>query len=143
MKKLLALFFALVMCLGLMGCQPAVDDYYENPETKPTGAVGDYVRAHQYEIIEAFKNKFTEQNISCWISLTPEANSFTVKTYFNGMDGADAETKASIQQSLEDAESELNEGLYEIQAELPELEFYTMEICEEDGDLLASFVVDG
>lgn len=139
MKKFIALTLALALALSLIACgstnQPA--------ETKAKNAeIVEYVEKNKEELLSTMEQSFaTSSGMTCTSGIKVEGMGFVISININELDGLDDATKATMQQTYDSMGDIFNSSLDLMKKDLPTLEYYQVQVCEKDGDLLATITV--
>ena len=128
MKKLLAIVMALVLVFSLSAC-------FGGSENK----VQTYVDAHRDELLNTFESSFaTSSGMTCTSDITVEGNGFIISININELNDVADDIKTAMQDAYDGMDSTFEGALKDMQTELPELEYFTIRVCEADGDLIAT-----
>lgn len=134
MKKVLILCFALLLCLSFVACSQ--DNANQNPVEK-------YVGENQEVLVDSLNEDLQSSGLTCDTTVEAKENGIVFTVKFQGINNLSDEDKALIQSSYDSMGSTFNLALKELQKELPELKSYSVNVCEEDGDLIAAIVAEG
>lgn len=127
MKKVITLFLALVMCCSLMACGQSDSDI-----------VADYVDEHGSELIEGLESSFSgSSGLTCESSIKAKGCGFILDIDINELVDVDDETKELLQSTYDDMNGTFEDALKKMQKDLPELEYFTVNVCDRDGEVLA------
>lgn len=147
MKRLLCVLLALMMVLGLGGCKKK-EAPNEVPNTgtiitKADTSVQDYVDKYGKQLTTAFKSSFEASSggFTCDCDIRAVGTEIIIDCCVNGLDNVPAEGKAQMQAIYDESKDALMEPYEEMKKELPSLTGFTINVCEEDGDLLANLVL--
>lgn len=128
MKKALSMVLVVLMCLTFAACGGSGD----------ADAVAAYVDAHRAEILSSFEEGFSVSGMTCTSSVVAEGTGFVVKVNIDQLNDLDSATANMMQQTY-DAMSSTFDGMLEtMKQELPELTYFVFDICEADGDTIAT-----
>ena len=101
-------------------------------------AVAAFVEANKYEILTAKESFFvTSAGYTCTSNIEAVGLGFVINLNINELEGLSREKKDALQVAYNEMSETVEQMLAEYQAELPELEYFKINICEADGDLLA------
>lgn len=167
MKKLLALLLALVMVLSLFAaCGSSVDDdeddkkestseekkeeekeeeEEEEKEEEPAkkddaeDAVAAYVNENGDALAETLA---ASVGAECEVDVESEDCGIVITISMTGWDNIAKEAKEQVQELYDSAAATYSALMDLARAELPELEFMTFNVCEEDGDLVATLTIE-
>ena len=128
MKKLLAILMVVLMVFSFAGCMFSKDN-----------AVKTYVEAHREELITSFEQGVASSGMECTSDIKVDGNGFILDVNFADLEDVPQETKDAMQSAYDSLESTFDEMLKELQGQIPEREYFTININEKDGDLIASF----
>lgn len=128
---------------------PEVDDTTAAPEVDVPAAktdaekVADYVAAHGSEIIDAFESGFTSSGMTCNSTVEAVDTGIVLKVCINELVDLPEEQKTVMQNTFDQMGPTLDSNFGAIQQEIAELTYIKVDICEKDGDLVATFTIDG
>lgn len=128
MKKALSMVLALLMCLTFAACGDSAD----------ADAVAAYVDANRTEILNGFEEGFSASGMTCTSSIAAEGTGFVVNVNINELNDVDSATADLMQQSYDAMSGTFDGMLEDMKKELPELTYFVFNICEADGDKLAT-----
>jgi flagellar basal body-associated protein FliL len=127
---------AVAMVFALVACGGGNSTPTENPAAKK---VAEAVKENEAELVSTMEAAFaTSSGLTCTSSIKAEGTGFVISLNINELEGVDGETKAQMQAAFDQQASVFNSLLAQIQTEIPELTYYTIRICEKDGDILAT-----
>lgn len=135
MKRVLAIILAAIMLLSLAACG-----------TEPTAneKVQKYIDKNGDELLSSLEASFaTSSGMTCTSSIKVEGNGFVIHININELDNIPDDTKELLQSQYDSMGASFDSALASMQLELPELEYFTVYVCEVDGDVLAKIQVDG
>ena len=131
MKKVLALVFVLVMCFSFVACEKAAEGT-DNP------AIVKYVDENRAELLSTMETSFAgASGMSCESNIYVEGDGFVIDIDINGMSNVDDATKELLQETYDTMDDTFDLLLANIQKELPECEYFTINVCDENGEVLA------
>jgi hypothetical protein len=81
--------------------------------------------------------------MTCSSSIEVEGRGFIISININELDDISPEIKNQMQTTFDALQSTFDGMLKDIQAELPVLEYFTMRVCEKDGDVIATISARG
>lgn len=130
MKKILCILLALMMCVCLVACN--------NSEGAANKEVVRYVKEYGDELLASLEEGFDPTSgITYTTSIAAVDAGIVIDANINGTDEIPEEMKRQMQE-LYDAEQEtFDTTLRELQAAIPALEYFQVNVNEEDGDLIA------
>ena len=128
MKKFIAILLAMVLVVGLVAC---------SKEAK----VEKFVKEHGKEFSDGVAQGFSSSGMTCRATMEAKGEGVVVKIMIDQFDDLDAETKALAQASMNSASATLKQSLTAIQNEEEAVQFMEVQMCEKDGDLIASVTV--
>ena len=138
MKKFLSLLMVLVLAISLVACGDSEGEAM-SPEAKK---VADFVNAHRAELLESFESSFTSSGLTCTSSIRASGTAFIIDVNVNELYDLDAETKAQLQSTFDSMDGVFDQLLPLMQQDLPELTAFTINICDRDGNQLASITAN-
>ena len=104
--------------------------------------IKNFIEENEDELLGAMEESFaTSSGMTCTSSIKVEGNGFIIKININELDNIDAETKQAMKDAYDSMDSTFDALLDNMKTELPELEYFEIDVCEKDGDLLAPIVV--
>lgn len=128
---------------------PEVDDTTAAPEVETPAEktdaekVADYVALKGTTIISMFESGFTSSGMSCTSTIEAVDTGIVLKICINDLVDIPEEQKAMLQSTFDQSAAALSGNFAPIQAEIPELTYVKFDFCEKDGDLIATFTIDG
>ena len=134
MKKIFALLLSLMLVFSLAACGGSDKADADNSKIK------EYVAEHKAELLSAMEQSFTAAGMSCDTDIEVKGMGIVISVNIDGLDDVPAEQKAQMKEAYDSMSSVFESSLELMQKDLPELEYYQVDVCEEDGDLLASIV---
>ena len=134
MKKVLSLILVAVLCLSLVACGGKKQE-----SSGPNAAVVEFVNENKSELLESMEESFaTSSGMTCTSSIEVIGSGIVISININELDNIPQETK-DLMQEVYDAMSGTFEGmLSDLQKEIPEVTFMQINVCEKDGDVLAT-----
>ena len=78
--------------------------------------------------------------MTCTSSIYVEGMGFVIVLNINELDNVDDAAKQQMQSSYDAMDATFESALTTFQIALPELEYYEVQVCEVDGDLLATIL---
>lgn len=105
--------------------------------------VADYVAANESMLITAFETGFTSSGLTCSTTAKAEGTGIILTINVNELDNLAAEQKTVMQTTFDQMAPSLSANLAEIQKEIPELDYIKVNVCEKDGDHVATINVGG
>ena len=129
MKRILALTLTVLMVFALVACG----------SSKNNEKVEKYVEENKAELISTMEESFaTSSGMTCSSSVEVEGSGFIITIKINELDDVDSDTKEQMQTAYDAMDGTFKDALEMMQSELPELEYFEVEVCEKDGDLIAT-----
>ena len=134
MKKVLSLILVAVLCLSLVACGGKKQE-----GSGPNAAVVEFVKENKSELLESMEESFaTSSGMTCTSDIEVVGSGIVISININEFDNIPKETKDLLQETY-DAMSGAFEGmLSDLQKEIPEVTFMQINVCEKDGDVLAT-----
>ena len=134
MKKVLSLILVAVLCLSLVACGGKKQE-----SSGPNAAVVEFVNENKSELLESMEESFaTSSGMTCTSDIEVVGSGIVISININEFDNIPKETKDLLQETY-DAMSGAFEGmLSDLQKEIPEVTFMQINVCEKDGDVLAT-----
>lgn len=129
MKKLFAILLVAVMMLSLVACGG----------DEPNPAIVKYMNENGADLIEGMEQSFaTSSGMTCTSSYEVIGNGFAINVNINELEDLPDETKELMQKTYDAMSGAFGTLLPAIQAEIPELEYFDININEKDGDRVAT-----
>ena len=137
MKKIIALTLALVLSLGLIACGASTP---APVETKAKNAeIIEFVEKNKSELLKTMEESFaTSSGMTCTSDIKVEGMGFIISININELENIDDATKTLMQETYDSMGDIFTQSLSLFQQDLPTLEYYQVQVCEKDGDLLAT-----
>ena len=133
MKKIFALLLSLMLVFSLAACGGS--DKADNSKIK------EYVAENKADLLSSMEQSFAASaGLSCDSDIEVKGMGFVISLNIHGLDDVPAEQKAQMKEAYDSMSSVFESSLELMQKDLPELEYYQVDVCEEDGDLLATVV---
>ena len=134
MKKVLSLILVAVLCLSLVACGGKKQE-----SSGPNAAVVEFVNENKSELLESMEESFAASSgMTCTSDIEVVGSGIVISININELDNIPKETK-DLMQEVYDAMSGTFEGmLSDLQKEIPEVTFMQINVCEKDGDVLAT-----
>ncbi len=130
MKKLLMVVLAVLLVVSMTACA----GLSMSPEDK----VANYVEKNGDSLVKEFESSFTSAaGMDCESSIKAVDCGFVIDVKIAGLDNLDDSAKAQMQSYYDTLDGTWDSALDDMQSELPELEYFTINVCEEDGDIIA------
>lgn len=130
MKKTITLLLVLVMCVSLVACGGDSD---KNPE------IVKYVEDNRTELLSSMEESFaTSSGMTCNSDIEVIGNGFVITIKINEMNDVPDEQKEMMQGLYDAMEPAFDQMLEEMKKELSAIEYFTIKVCEKDGDALAT-----
>lgn len=165
MKKLLALLLAILMMASLVACGSSDkddkddkkkedssyndkdkdndEDEDEDEGKKETGkqnaSIKSYINANKDELLESMEDSFaTSSGLTCTSDIEVIGNGFVIYININELDDVDKATKDAMQDAYDALDSTFEGMLDSLKTELEEIEYFEIQVCDVDGDVLAT-----
>ena len=137
MKKIIALTLALVLSLGLIACGASTP---APVETKAKNAeIIEFVEKNKSDLLKTMEESFaTSSGMTCTSDIKVEGMGFIISININELENIDDATKTLMQETYDAMGDIFTQSLSLFQQDLPTLEYYQVQVCEKDGDLLAT-----
>lgn len=105
--------------------------------------VADYVALKETSIISMFESALSGSGLTCNSTVKAEGTGIVVTICINELVDIPEEQKTMLQNTFDQNSAALSGNFAPIQAEIPELTYVKFNYCEKDGDLIATFTIDG
>lgn len=143
MKKLLAMTLALLMVFALVACGSTSDSKSNNGGSVNTPVVNseiqDYIDQNKSALLSSMESSFASSSgMTCTSSVKAQGNGMIISININELEDVDSATKNTLQSTYDSMQSTFDALLTQMQSEVSSLEFFTINVCEKDGDLLAT-----
>lgn len=130
MKKTITLLLVLVLCVSLVACGGDSD---KNPE------IVKYVEDNRTELLSSMEESFaTSSGMTCSSDIEVIGDGFVITIKINEMNDIPDEQKELMQDIYDAMEPAFDQMLEEMKKELSAIEYFTIKVCEKDGDALAT-----
>lgn len=115
----------------------------EPEESEPVASpdaesVATYVEENREELCRSFENGFSSSGLSCEATVRAEGTNIILDAKINSINNLNEEEKQAIQTSLDNTKATLQDSFSTVKEEIPGLDSMILNICEADGDLLAT-----
>ena len=160
MKKLLALTLILALAMSMAGCcclstltAPKKDTSASSgslieaipdvmmPTEEENAALVEYIDANRDMILSSMEESFAgSSGMTCTSDIYVEGMGFVIVLNISEFDDLDDASKAMLQQIYDAMSGTFDSALATMQQELPDLEYFEIQICDTDGDLIATIV---
>lgn len=128
MKRVLSIALVLIMCFALVACSESAND-----------KVKEYIDENREEILDSMEESFAHSSgMTCTSSIKVVDAGFIVNININELDDVPEETKEQMQDAYDSLGNTFEGMLEDMQEELPELEYFTIKVCDKDGEVLAT-----
>ena len=105
-------------------------------------SVAQYIEENKADLLATFESSFaTSSGMTCTSDIKVKGNGFIIDININELEDVPDETKEQIQDVYDSMGSSLDASLEAMQLEIPELEYYTINVREKDGDLVAALTI--
>lgn len=129
MKRVLSLILVLVMILSFAACSSEKDN---------SAAVKKYIDENGDDYLEALEYSFAASSgLTCKSDIEAVGNGFVSNIRINEFDDLPSDIKAQMQSAYDSMGSTFEGLLEDLQDECPEIEYFTINVCEQDGDIIA------
>ena len=132
MKKIFAIALVLVMMLSLVACG----------NDAKSDKVAAYVKDNGDAIVDSFIGSLTSSGMTCEVDIKAVGCGIVLDAKINELEDVPDELKDQMQEMYDAMDSYFDVMLAAAQKELPELEYITFNICERDGDIVATLKID-
>ena len=131
MKKVMSVVLVLVMVLSLAACAAAP----ESAESK----VASYVEKYGSSLVSGLEEAFaTSSGMTCESSVKAEGTGIIIDIKINELDNLTQEQKDLMQGAYDAMDSSFDVTLTTVQKEISEVTYMTINVCEKDGDVVAT-----
>lgn len=138
MKKLLAMTLVFLMVFSLVACGSTNGDS-GNAGQKANPEIQNYIDQNKSTIISAMESSFASTSgMTCSSSIEVEGDGFIISININELDDVSSDIKSQLQTTYDAMQSTFDSYLEELQSEISALEYFTIKVCEKDGDVLAT-----
>ena len=128
MKRVLSIALVLIMCFALVACSESAND-----------KVKEYIDENREEILDSMEESFAySSGMTCTSSIKVVDAGFIVNININELDDVPEETKEQMQDAYDSLGNAFEGMLEDMQEEIPELEYFTIKVCDKDGEVLAT-----
>lgn len=141
MKKVLSLILVLVVLCSFAACSnPETNGPSEDPNAAKYAKVADYVEKNRQDLLDSFVSNFTSSGagLTCTADITASKDGFVITVKIEQFDDLADDVKAQLQAAYDAQDSFFEASLETMKEELPELGYYTIRVCDKDGELLAT-----
>ena len=133
MKKILTLMLALFLCFSFVACDKDSDNSSGND------SIVQYVEEYGDELLESLESSFaTASGLTCTSSIKVVGTGFVINININELSDVSDEQKEQLQQNYDMMSSTFDGMLEDLQAELPALTYFTINVCDKAGNVLAT-----
>ena len=140
MKRIIAVALAILLVLSLAACG-STSGSAATPAAK-NAKIATFVESNKQELLETMESSFAESaGMTCTSDIKVEGMGFVISININELDNIDDAAKEMLQQTYDAMSGTFDAALETMQQDLPELEYFEVQVCEQDGDLLATIVV--
>ena len=118
---------------------PSVDvPVTSTPDSDAAQKVASYINLNKAELINSFESAFTSSGMTCSTTIDVEGTGFILTVCINELENLTADQKAMMQSTYDSMSDTFTSSLSMMQMEVPELTYYTVIVCEGDGDQIAT-----
>ena len=133
MKKIFAIALVLVMMLSLVACG----------NDSKSDKVKAYVEDNKAALLSGMEQSFASSSgMTCTSSIRVDGCGIVIDININELDGLGAAEKKLMQEIYDSLDAQFDMAFDQMQKELPELEFFTVNVNEGDGDNIAVVKMD-
>lgn len=168
MKKIIALFLALMLCFSIAACgsteeaEPTTTaapiettaapietteapvETTAEPTESAMAAIEAYVAANKAALLSTMEQSFaTSSGMTCTSDIAVIDNGIVIDININELENVEQAVKDQLQSTYDTMDATFEELLAQLQTELPEVEYLTININEKNGTLIASITADG
>jgi len=140
MKKVLSLILVLVVLCSFAACgTPGSSGPSEDPNAAKYAKVAAWVEENRALLVQTFEGSFTDSanGLTCSATITTSLDGFIIDVKINEFDNIADEIKAQLQGVYDALTPTFEAALESMQEEIAALGFFTINVREVDGDLLA------
>ena len=133
MKKIFAIALVLVMMLSLVACG----------NDSKSDKVKAYVEDNKAVLLSGMEQSFASSSgMTCTSSIRVDGCGIVIDININELDGLGDAEKKLMQEIYDSLDAQFDLAFDQMQKELPELEFFTVNVNEGDGDNIAVVKMD-
>ena len=133
MKKIFAIALVLVMMLSLVACG----------NDSKSDKVKAYVEDNKAVLLSGMEQSFASSSgMTCTSSIRVDGCGIVIDININELDGLGDAEKKLMQEIYDSLDAQFDMAFDQMQQELPELEFFTVNVNEGDGDNIAVVKMD-
>ena len=133
MKKIFAIALVLVMMLSLVACG----------NDSKSDKVKAYVEDNKAVLLSSMEQSFASSSgMTCTSSIRVDGCGIVIDININELDGMGDAEKKLLQDIYDSMDAQFDLAFDQMQKELPELEFFTVNVNERDGDNVAVVKMD-
>ncbi len=137
MKKVLALVLALVMILSLAACGSKKSTDGRNP------AIVSFMEKSGDQVISAMESSFaTSSGMTCTSDWEVEGDGLILSININELEDLSQDVKDQMQDAYDSLGDMFDGALETMQKDIPELDYCKVLVCEKDGDVIATILLD-
>lgn len=136
MKKALSIVMVLLMIFAFAAC--GSDDKSDSNSGGGQTEVEKYFAGQEDTIAEGIESGLEAQFGECEAIVKVKGNGLTVDCKIMKLSNVDEDIKAQMQEKADQMESMLDNSVAQIRNELEDFEYYTVNICDASGNVLAS-----
>ena len=134
MKKFLAVMLTLALMIGLVACGGSDADAKK---------VADYVAANEATLKSSMETSFASSSgLTCTSTIKTEGCKIVLDININEWQDIDASIKSQLQATYDAMDSYFDAAFDLMQKDLPEMDAFIVNVCEKDGDVVATVKMD-
>lgn len=114
------------------------DSYVDTTKTQ----VEKYVEIYGSLLEESFESGFEQSGLNCTATVSANGNKIIIASNIDGINNVSSDEKAELQTYFDENKSELKDIFDGIQDNISSLEAIIINVCEEDGDLIATIELE-
>lgn len=126
--------------------KPVVDEPVDRPMpgvTETPSAITEFVNGEGGQMfMEEFMVGFESSGLTCTANIEAMGTGFVITICINELDDVSEEDKAAMQASYDEMAPLMGDAMEAMKAELEGLTYFCVNVCDVDGDFLASLYVE-
>lgn len=136
MKKVLSLIIALVLCLSFVACGEVGEEPQE-PKNNPV--IEAYIAKNKEALLSSMEASFaTSAGMTCKSDVEVDGDGFIITIKIDQLENVEDSVKEQLQTAYDGMSATFEQSLKTMQTELKELEYYQVNVCDKNGDVLAT-----